>query len=675
MAASDTAPAVEAEAVVAAHGVVVSADDGAPLAGVTVTVGGQSARTDSRGRYRIEVPASPLYTVRVSGAGHYPADHAFARHELAVEAGTLRIPPVQLVERRADRQLFVFGGDVMGGRRYETPLEGERRLVHDANRREDMRALLDVMAPTLRAADLASVNLEITLSARELTTAAPKSYVFYAHPELAETLAWAGVDYAAQGNNHVYDYLDQGLADTLAAVAAAGLGYSGAGFDRAAAIAPWRTQVGGTDWSFLSFVGWEGRAQPNQVAEDAKGGAALGDDATIVETVQAESSANRSVVVQYHGSREYSPEPTEESRRRMFAAIDAGADLVIGHHPHVLQGFEFHRGQLIAYSLGNFLFDQYIHETQASMLLKVWMDGSRFARAEIVPIDVRDYRPVPAVAGMRDAVLRRLRALSGPRGVRIEDMAGHGIIAAAAAPNAATPPAMTLMAAPDAASVVVPASALAAGFPAEARDDAGRQLSFGRDLLWRGDFESHEGFAAYDRSWTFDGGEGALDRDAHAGDHALRIVPAANSVTMAQRIALRDLDKAPVTVGGILSGEGTRLTLQYRLRLDGEKAFSEWQNGGTITAAGPGWQRFAFDIPQPSADPTRFNIRFVADWPGNARRPFLLDDLKVISWENGEGASGVIPGLRKYVRLPATGPDPQSITVHFQPWQRADSAD
>ena len=148
VAASDTAPAVEAQAVAAAHGVVVSADDGAPLAGVTVTVGEQSARTDSRGRYRIEVPASPLYTVRVSGAGHYPADHAFARHELAVEAGTLRIPPVQLVERRADRQLFVFGGDVMGGRRYETPLEGERRLVHDDNRREDMRALLDVMAPT-----------------------------------------------------------------------------------------------------------------------------------------------------------------------------------------------------------------------------------------------------------------------------------------------------------------------------------------------------------------------------------------------------------------------------------------------------------------------------------------------------------------------------------------------
>lgn len=73
------------------------------------------------------------------------------------------------------------------------------------------------------------------------------------------------------------------------------------------------------------------------------------------------------------------------------------------------------------------------------MLLKVWMDESRFARAEIVPIDVRDYRPVPAVAGMRDAVLRRLRALSGPRGVRIADMAGHGIIAGPASPRPSRP--------------------------------------------------------------------------------------------------------------------------------------------------------------------------------------------------------------------------------------------
>ena len=152
------------------------------------------------------------------------------------------------------------------------------------------------------------------------------------------------MDYAAQGNNHVYDYLDQGLADTMAAVKAAGLGHSGAGADRAAAIAPWRTNLQGEAWSFLSFVGWEGRVEPNQVAEAGKGGAALGDDATIVETVGRETAAGRAVVVQYHGSREYSPEPTAESRRRMLAAIDAGADLVIGHHPHVSRASRSTRG-------------------------------------------------------------------------------------------------------------------------------------------------------------------------------------------------------------------------------------------------------------------------------------------------------------------------------------------
>lgn len=655
---------------VAARGTVLSADSGAPIAAATITLNGQSVASDAEGRYRLEAGEATLYTLRVSAPGHYPAHHAFARHELVDEAGLLRVPPVELVERRAGRQLFVFGGDVMGGRRYETPLEGERRLVHDATRQADMRALLATMAPTLRAADLASVNLEITLSARELTTAAPKSYVFYAHPELAHALAWAGVDYAAQGNNHVYDYLDQGLADTMAAVKAAGLGHSGAGADRAAAIAPWRTNLQGEAWSFLSFVGWEGRVEPNQVAEAGKGGAALGDDATIVETVGRETAAGRAVVVQYHGSREYSPEPTAESRRRMLAAIDAGADLVIGHHPHVLQGFEIHQGQLVAYSLGNFLFDQYIHETQASMLLKVWMDESRFARAEIVPIDVRDYRPVPAVAGMRDAVLRRLRALSGPRGVRIADMAGHGIIAGPASPASVAPEtepqALALAPVPGTAMAAIPAGALVQGAPAAARDEAGRPLVFGRGLLWRGDFESHEGFGAHDRTWTFEGGTGTLDRRAFAGDHALRVTPRGDAVTMHQRIALRDLDRGPLTVGGAIAGEGTALTLQYRFRLAGEKRFSPWQTAGSFTPAGPGWERFAFDIPAPAAEPTRFNIRFVAKARDGEARPFRLDDLQVINWEGDAGEP--IAGLRQYVRLPGERAQQQSATVSFRPW-------
>ena len=134
------------------------------------------------------------------------------------------------------------------------------------------------------------------------------------------------------------------------------------------------------------------------------------------------------IVVQYHGGVEYADAPTDMVQDRLRAAIDHGADLVIAHHPHVLQGMEIYHGKLIAYSMGNFLFDQYRQETQNSALLYVWMDGATFHRAEIVPIYVKDYHTVPATGAMRDYVLRRLADLSVGYGEVLDTSGGHGVI-------------------------------------------------------------------------------------------------------------------------------------------------------------------------------------------------------------------------------------------------------
>ena len=84
--------------------------------------------------------------------------------------------------------------------------------------------------------------------------------------------------------------------------------------------------------------------------------------------------------------------PASSPVRAAHAAIDAGADLVVGHHPHVLQGFEWYKGRLIAYSLGNFVFDQDFLSTFPSVILRTIFEGNRMIDARIIPLTIDRYR-------------------------------------------------------------------------------------------------------------------------------------------------------------------------------------------------------------------------------------------------------------------------------------------
>ncbi|MCV6605237.1 MAG: CapA family protein, partial [Porticoccaceae bacterium] len=198
---------------------------------------------------------------------------------------------------------------------------------------------------------------------------------FYARPPLIDALKQAGVDYVTLGNNHVYDFGDEGVVLTQKYLNQYKMPYSGGGLNEQEALKAHSIEHGDSRFQMLGYVGWKGNFSPNQVAEADKGGAAWGSEANIEASVKQQAATGHPVVVQYHGSNEYSYEPTEETVSRARLAIDSGADLVVIHHPHVVQGFEIYKGKLIAYSLGNFLFDQYFQETHRSAMLYVWMDG------------------------------------------------------------------------------------------------------------------------------------------------------------------------------------------------------------------------------------------------------------------------------------------------------------
>jgi hypothetical protein len=118
------------------------------------------------------------------------------------------------------------------------------------------------------------------------------------------------------------------------------------------------------------------------------------------------------VVVQIHGGTQFSEVPSTSMRRVTHDAIDAGADLVIGHHPHVLQGFEFYRGKLIAYSLGNFAFDQDLLSTFRSMIVRVVVEDDQILSTSIIPVVLNRYRPSPATGETADRIVRDVNASS-----------------------------------------------------------------------------------------------------------------------------------------------------------------------------------------------------------------------------------------------------------------------
>ena len=248
--------------------------------------------------------------------------------------------PVQPVTARV-----VSGGDVMPDRSVEQ--------YADANGPD---AVLADIAHVLKKGDAAWVNLEgVTSTLGEPKT--EKVYTFEGPPSFAPALARAGVNVVTMGNNHSVDYGRAALRDTIARLEKAGVQVVGAGKDLDDAHAPAivTTPSGAT----VGFLGYSDVWWPGFEATESHAGVAQAftDIGRMKKDVRELSARVDYVVVGFHWGYEYQHYPVSQQTREGHAAIDAGADLVIGHHPHVLQGFETYKRRLIAYSLGDLVFD------------------------------------------------------------------------------------------------------------------------------------------------------------------------------------------------------------------------------------------------------------------------------------------------------------------------------
>jgi poly-gamma-glutamate capsule biosynthesis protein CapA/YwtB (metallophosphatase superfamily) len=605
-------------------------ESGEPIENAVVTLGRERTPADRDGRFELEVDTD-VAVLDIRADGYYGFMHSLHRSDVEALRSNLR---VELVARQAGRRLLLFAGDAMLARRYFEPLPGEPALVRKGHVLEDGRKLLEVIRPYVQLADYASVNVETQMSATELTQRLPKSFTFYSPPELAEILTWAGFDYAALGNNHTWDYQAQGLVPTLEALDNAGLDYSGAGLDEASARKAQAVEIGDQPYRFLSYVGWAGLFSPTQSAAGEKGGAALGNSEVFAEDL-APIDPGTVAVIQYHSGIEYSEMPAMSERMRLRQAIDYGADIAIGHHPHVLHGFEIYRNRLIAYSIGNFLFDQFDYTTQMAMLAYVWMDGDTMHRAEVVPVNINGYVPTPATGAFRSAILNRLARTSRPLGTCLRPNGANAVVETcnegAATGNqmadiGSTKPAIVPMHLESMGlSVLNPV-----GFKA-----AGHRYRLGLDILPRGDFEAEGLFGTADRAFLRDDHATFVD----AGSRALRLeVPEGKTVQTGHRIFERVFTVSnPTTLSGRVkaSSDVTVEILLQRRRMD--DSLAEGLANDTARVVGRfdvpagGWKAFTVDFDQPRVS-TRA-VRVLLDISAADRdAEVLLDDLAWIEW-------------------------------------------
>ena len=243
-------------------------------------------------------------------------------------------------------------------------------------------------AAWLRSADLALGNLECTIAAEG--TPRPGPYRLRAPVSAAAALHDAGFDVMSLANNHSLDFGPEGLAKTISRLNKVGIVTLGAGHDIEAARMAQIVDVGDLRIAFLAF-----NAIPDPQDHLNDGGdwtVATWDRGPLLQAVaelKAGSGMTRTVdaiVVSAHWGYEYELRPDPSQRKWAQELLEAGADLVLGHHPHVVQGTETLNGGFVAYSQGNFLFDQEEAETRQGLALRVFFDGQGLRAVQALPI-------------------------------------------------------------------------------------------------------------------------------------------------------------------------------------------------------------------------------------------------------------------------------------------------
>lgn len=276
--------------------------------------------------------------------------------------------------------------------------------------------------------DLFFANLETPISTQgEIYL--EKTYTFRCSPAVVKTLNAGNLNVVSLANNHIMDFGPEALAETIALLKQHNIAHTGAGPNLAAARTPAILEKNGIKVAFLAY----NNTFPLEFnATTTQAGTAPGDPRYLSVDVKKARQLADIVVVSFHWSSELLKERKSYQADLAKVAINAGAHLVVGHHPHVIQGVEVYKHGLIAYSLGNFIFASYSKRVQDGLILQVRFTPSGLKEAVFFPININNYQvhfqPQPLAGSEAERVLQELQTLSAPFNTSFQILADRAVL-------------------------------------------------------------------------------------------------------------------------------------------------------------------------------------------------------------------------------------------------------
>jgi len=275
---------------------------------------------------------------------------------------------------------YIFVGDIMLSRYI-----GEMMA-----KRQNYNFPFEKIKGDLVDADLVFGNLESPISGKGESAGNP--YPFRAEPQVVSGLKEAGFTALSIANNHSFDYKLPAFVDTMANLKQAGIAYTGGGANFNEAHSGALIKTNGIKTTILAYTDL---LPKSKAATETSAGIAYLDEAQMVKDIKVAKEKSDLVIVSFHWGQEYQTKSNAHQQKIATAAIKAGADLIVGHHPHVPQEISQIDGVTVAYSLGNFIFDQnFSPETKTGLILKVKIENKKIVHVESQTISfTNNYQP------------------------------------------------------------------------------------------------------------------------------------------------------------------------------------------------------------------------------------------------------------------------------------------
>lgn len=304
-----------------------------------------------------------------------------------IQETVVKAPEPSIVEIK--ETTLLFAGDMMLSRGINNVMSKRNDFTYPFQKLQELTA----------SADIFVVNLEGPISSRGENRGS--IYSFRANPKAIEGLTFAGIDLVTLANNHSGDYGPVALSDTFELLQKAGIEVVGAGVDMKNAKDARFININGLK---IAFLGATPLSPAWLTRPDSSPAVAPFDEQAIIKGItEAKENGADIVAVLPHWGNEYRTKHLASQEAVAHSFVDAGANLVIGHHPHVVQSVERYGGGVIAYSLGNFIFDQnFSPDTHNGLLLKIVLKGKEIASVQEIQIEFSSsYQPYIATSMVR----------------------------------------------------------------------------------------------------------------------------------------------------------------------------------------------------------------------------------------------------------------------------------